>query len=133
MSVCLRVGIGVTCDEELIVVERYQTPQLSVDDPEQSVRLSFMSARCRATSSAMAAAIINRDPVRSADIEVLEKSSCTMGMPSVAAMIGCSILPCRKSTEKLTGGRHLPNSASFTLINGTRPRETSSQSEQVAA
>lgn len=47
-------------DKNLISVECHQSPPSSVDDPEQSVRLSFMSARCRWTSSARAAAIDDR-------------------------------------------------------------------------
>ncbi|QNP81965.1 hypothetical protein [Agrobacterium tumefaciens] len=62
-----------TRDKKLSTVERYQPPQLSVDDPEQSVSLSFLSAWCRATSSAMAAAIINRGRTQSVTIEALEK------------------------------------------------------------
>lgn len=62
-----------TRDKKQSTVERYQPPQLSVDDPEQSVSLSFLSAWCRATSSAMAAAIINRGRTQSVTIEALEK------------------------------------------------------------
>lgn len=51
-----------TDEDKLIAAKSDQSPQLSLDDPEQSVRLSFTPARCRATSSAMDAAIINKDP-----------------------------------------------------------------------
>jgi hypothetical protein len=55
--------IGMIRDEKLTAVECHQRLPPSMDDPEQSVCLSFMSARCRWTSSAMAAAINDRSPV----------------------------------------------------------------------
>lgn len=60
-------------NEKLTAVECHQRPPPSLDDPEQSGCLSFMSARCRWTSFALAAAIFDRDPGRLADIEVLEE------------------------------------------------------------
>jgi hypothetical protein len=62
-----------------------------VDDPEQGVRLSFTSSRCRWTSSAIATPIINRNPDQSADIEVLEKIKLNDGDAFRAGDDGMSV------------------------------------------
>lgn len=68
---CRRVVICTTRCKKLTAAERHSSPPPFMDDPERSVRLLFTSAWCRATSSAVPAAIFDRD--HPANIEVLEE------------------------------------------------------------
>ncbi len=118
-------------------VELVKQPQMiivALDAPEQRVSLSFMCAWCAATSSAMAAVIISLARTQFANIEVLDIIKLNDGDAFRGGEDQTFYPPMPQIDRETRWRASSARQCKFlTLINRARPRETSSQGEQIEA